>query len=267
MGYTCRQATETLSLDQATALLADTDKSVEAVLHQLAPYLPVRRPLKALDLGCAQGRTLIALAQRGYEAYGVEPWDQAREIGVELAAKENVKTIVRAGRAEAIPFDDDFFDIVLAFSVMEHVSSLQASLHEVYRVLRPGGVFYFSSASAMSPIQNEIDGFPLFSWYPDGLKQRIMRWVPKHRPELVGFTEHPAIHWWTPWKAQRELRRAGFAEVWDRWELQRRIPRSASILKKCGIPLAKKSLFFRLLGDIALPHCRYAARKAGYTHN
>jgi len=53
-----------------------------------------------------------------------------------------------------------FFDIVLAMSVKEHVQDLDKALEEIYRVLKPGGLFWFYSPSSMCPFQGEIKGFP-----------------------------------------------------------------------------------------------------------
>ncbi|HIN93775.1 MAG TPA: class I SAM-dependent methyltransferase [Alphaproteobacteria bacterium] len=126
-----------------------------------------------------------------------------------LAARFGVSFDIRGGVAEDIPFPDDHFDVVIATSVMEHVTDLEQSLSEVHRVLKPGGIFWFNSASAMRPAQDEIRGFPLFGWYPDIVKKRIMMWVKDHRPHLVGHTAVPALHWWTNRRARNCLRDGG----------------------------------------------------------
>lgn len=196
----------------------------------------------------------------GYEAYGIEPWEYARSVAMELAQRLNTEVSIYEGRAESIPFDDGFFDVVLAMSVMEHVQNLDLSLREIYRVLRRGGLFWFNSASSLCPVQQEIKGFPLFGWYPDPVKRSIMIWARDHHPALIGHTETPAIHWWTPWKANRKLREAGFSEVWDRWDLQN--AKRFSGPKRWAIELAQHVRVVRLLGDMVIPGCSFLARKA-----
>lgn len=257
-GLKC-QSTESLTLEQAELLLERSATWVEAIMLRLKPYLPNRTPLRVLDVGCAQGRSLIALAQRGYRACGVEPWDEAREVAVQLARQNSVTIDVRAGRAENIPFQDASFDVVLAMSVMEHVEDLEQSLSEINRVLCPGGLFWFNSASALCPFQQEISGFPLFGWYPDVLKRRIMLWARDNRPELIGHTETPAIHWWTPRKATRMLREAGFDKVWNRWQL--RDASEVTGLRKPVFLVARQVSLVQYLGDIAISGCSYLARK------
>jgi ubiquinone/menaquinone biosynthesis C-methylase UbiE len=47
----------------------------------------------------------------------------------------------REGVAEAIPYPDESFDVIIANNVLEHVPDPKRMLAEVHRVLRSGGVF------------------------------------------------------------------------------------------------------------------------------
>lgn len=254
-----RRSTESQSLELAQNLLEESDDWMRKLLARLGPYVPPGR-LRVLEIGAAQGRSLIALARQGHEAVGVEPWRAALEVARRLAESEGVEIDIVEGRAESLPFDDAQFDVVLAFSVIEHVIDLEASLREVNRVLKPGGIFWFSTASSLCPHQNEISRFPLFGWYPNPLKLRIMDWAKRERPHLVGYTETPAIHWFTPAKARRKLSEAGFAEVLDRWTL--RLANEAG-LRRHVLRLVKISPALRALADVAVEGCAYAARKPG----
>ena len=146
-------------------------------------------------------------------------------------------------------------------NVMEHVISLEQSLREVYRVLRSGGMFWFSATNALCPRQNEIGAFPLFGWYPDRLKRRIMLWAKQNQPDLIGFTDTPALHWWTPWMARRKLNEVGFTTVWDRWEL-RHLAENTSFSERWVLALPRRIRALRLLGDMIVKGGSYAARKA-----
>jgi SAM-dependent methyltransferase len=43
-----------------------------------------------------------------------------------------------------IPFDNEYFDTVFATEVFEHIHDLDTALKEMYRVLKPGGVLFFT---------------------------------------------------------------------------------------------------------------------------
>jgi 2-polyprenyl-6-hydroxyphenyl methylase/3-demethylubiquinone-9 3-methyltransferase len=258
-GVPTHQATEALDVEEADRQLPETQGWVDSILARLAPCLPAAEELDVLDVGAAQGRTVIAFQRRGHRAVGVEPWPDAIAAARELAGRHGTAVEIREGAAERLPFEDEQFDLVVAMSVLEHVADLSQALREVFRVLRPGGIFWFNSASSLSPRQDEIAGFPLFGWYPLPLKRRIMWWAAAHRPALVGHTKTPAVNWFTPWSARRDLRKAGFEDVWDRWDLWS--PERASGAARTMTTIAKSLPPARFVGDVLVPGCSFAARK------
>jgi len=253
------KATEAIDLDEAERRLPEAEQWTAAILRRLAPHLPANERLDVLDVGAAQGRALLALERLGHRAVGVEPWPPAIATAHELARRAGTTIVLREGAVERLPFPDEQFDVVLATSVLEHVADLGAALREIHRVLRPGGIFWFNSASSLAPRQDEIARFPLFGWYPLPLKRRVMVWAAANRPELVGGTAAPAINWFTPRSARRELRRAGFGDVWDRWALRRDDETAGA--KGTVVALAKHYRVARFVGDVLVPGCSYAARK------
>lgn len=252
------RATEIMDLEESREKLETSASWAKLVLNRLRPYLPAGK-LRILEVGAAQGRALIALSRLGHDVYGIEPYTPAIKVADMLAAAENVKIDIREGRAEKIPFDARSFDLILAFAVMEHVQDIEQSLREISRVLKPGGIFWFSSASSMCPWQFEIKGFPLFGWYPDHLKKKIMKWAADNKPEFIGYTDHPALHWWTPSNAKRRLNQAGFDQVLDRWDLH--LSEEINGWRGIATEYAKRHKFVRRLGDLMVPGCSYAARK------
>lgn len=252
-------AAEQINLEQAINRLPASREWTRAIIQRIRSIISVEQGMRVLEVGAAQGRGLVELEDQGFEAYGVEPWKPARDVASQLAKHLDLSLDVRSGSAESIPFADAYFDIVIAMGVMEHVTDLDKSLKEINRVLKPGGVFWFNSASAMCPRQDEIRGFPFFGWYPDRLKKVIMHWAKENRPHLVGHTEMPAIHWWTNSVAERRLKKAGFERVWTRWELRQENEGSKG--KQIVVEIVRRSRILQRLFDTVVAGCSYAAVK------
>jgi SAM-dependent methyltransferase len=252
-------ATEQRSFDE---ILSDLDRDkdwTEAVLSRLARLGRLPLHAKILDVGADAGGFIAACHDLGYQAVGIEPWQEARENACKLAEQMKVPIEVLSGRAESIPFGAGAFDVVHASGVIEHVLDVEQAFAEIYRVLKPGGVFWFNTASSMCPVQSEIRGFPLFGWYPDPWKRRIMNWVEDAKPHLVGFTRTPAIHWFTPSKARRLLGNTGFKHVYDRWDL--RAEGEGQGVYRLALRLIRSTTVTKTCADILVPGCSYAAVK------
>jgi SAM-dependent methyltransferase len=256
-----RHATEQMSLDTALASLPNSEAYARKVLSRLEMIRPLPpESTTVVDIGAAQGRFVIGCIRLGYRAIGIEPWAAARETAVQLSARAGVDIQILPGTAEATGLPAEQFDVVTAAAVMEHVKDAQAAFNELYRILRPGGIFWFNSGSSLSPRQEEINGFPFFGWYPDSLKQRVMSWAQKKKPHLIGYTETPAINWFTPGKVARMLRRAGFRHtIYDRWDL--RLPSEGGAAYRLALRMVKLGRLTKLVADVILPGCAFATLK------
>ncbi len=266
------KATEYRTIDEVTLNIHSAIEHTRRKLKRLNRIADFGESAYILDVGSGQGRFVAACHILGHRAIGIEPSDQALSVAKQLSEYLSVPINIIQGTCEDIPFDDETFDIVHANSVIEHVKDLDKCLSEIFRVLKPGRVFWFSSASSMCPLQNEIAGYPLFGWYPNPLKLKIMHWTKINKPELIGFTETPAINWFTPWKARHILMKHGFRKVFDRYEL-RGDDESAIDIKYLKwlvnneatynrvTRLVRNNFFIKLIADILLPGCSYAATK------
>ena len=213
-------ATERLDAEQALARVPEIEARVSTLLARIEGASRLPAGGRVLDIGAAQGLYVAEFRRRGFDAVGVDPWQGAVDAGAEIARRTELETRVVLGTAESLPFDARSFDLLIAFSVLEHVEDIDAVFAEAARVLRPGGGFYFYTTSAICPRQAEIRRFPFFPWYPDALKRRIMEWAVRERPALVNHTKTPAYHWFTAKKVGKIGGAAGFAEFYDRWDMR-----------------------------------------------
>jgi ubiquinone/menaquinone biosynthesis C-methylase UbiE len=254
-------ATEQLSLQDAVASLPISEAYARKILNRLKSIRPLPpESTRIVDIGAAQGRFVIGCSKLGYSALGIEPWAEARETAARLASLFGMNLEILPGTAEDTGLPSGEFDVVTAASVIEHVADAQAAFNEIYRILKPGGIFWFCTASSRCPRQREITGFPFFGWYPHPVKRRVMAWAVENRPALIGNTEAPAINWFTPAKARRMLRQAGFRNpVYDRWDLRQ--PSEGGVGYQLALRAVKLGAPTKLLADIALPGCAFATVK------
>lgn len=89
-----------------------------------------------LDVGCGDG-SLFERYVKTYENYnwhGIE----GNEKLADIAQKKGIK-VVSCDLNGPLPFESNFFDLILASQVIEHTHNTRAFVSELYRILAPGG--------------------------------------------------------------------------------------------------------------------------------
>ena len=92
---------------------------------------------RVLDVGCGEGQVARRVAGLGAGVVGVDP--TAGQL-VTAAARGGGVRYVRAA-AEALPIPAAVFDAVVICLTLEHLEPFEPAVHEVARVLAPGGIF------------------------------------------------------------------------------------------------------------------------------
>lgn len=100
--------------------------------------------LKILNVGCGPGRSSQYLSTYG-EVTSVEYDKDCCEFASE---KTGLKII--NGSITELPFDDNSFDLVCAFDVIEHVENDQLAVSEMKRVVKNNGVILITVPAFMS---------------------------------------------------------------------------------------------------------------------
>lgn len=106
---------------------------VQARYKQVLGQIPNSQELKILDIGCGDG-VLLSLVHQKTKAqlFGIDLDDKSLKI-----AKTKVKAKFIKSSAYQLPFNNDFFDIVIAGEVIEHLKKPEKMIAEIKRVLKP----------------------------------------------------------------------------------------------------------------------------------
>lgn len=117
--------------------------------------------MRVLDAGCGTGRNLVYLLQGGFEVFGVdesaEALAQTRQLATQLAPHLPLENF-RVEPVEKMSYPDASIDVVLSSAVLHFASDQghwQSMVGEMWRVLRPGGIFFARLASSIG-IEDQI---------------------------------------------------------------------------------------------------------------
>jgi len=98
-----------------------------------------------LDVGCGGGYMCDALARLGARMTGLDTAQGALDAARRRALETGLTLHLARGRGAALPFQDHSFDRVICTDVLVHVPDPVAVICEIARVLRPGGLLFFSA--------------------------------------------------------------------------------------------------------------------------
>ena len=173
---------------------------------------------RIVDVGCGVGEFLAFCENREIETYGME----ISSFAIEEAKKRTKTKIVQLDVSkEHWPLQDNYFDAVVVFDVLEHVISDQFILREAYRVLREGGVLFCTTPNNQGKLGKFLEHF-----MPDD---------PTH------INKKNAAGWF------KQLHDAGFHHIDIKGTIFHGMPPSPALrgkMKRYGLPVSVKPFFF-----------------------
>lgn len=124
---------------------------------------------RMLDAGCGSGRNLTYFLRGDYDVWGVDKSEgaiaQTRRLASTLGPQSTAETPdrlpwdnFRVESVERMSFADKSFDVVLSSAVLHFARDEEhwhAMINEMWRVLKPGGIFFARLASTVG-MENQV---------------------------------------------------------------------------------------------------------------
>ena len=127
---------------------------VSGLVRDSLNLLKKRKVKKVLDLCFGTGRHAIFLAENGFEVYGIDISEKGKEITEKKIKEKNLKNVyLQVADMHQIPFEDKFFDAILAIYSLAHndLEGLEQTISELERVLKPKGMLITTLISKNDP--------------------------------------------------------------------------------------------------------------------
>jgi ubiquinone/menaquinone biosynthesis C-methylase UbiE len=103
----------------------------------LKKFLKNNKVNKSLDVACGTGRLTNSLLQVSEEVYGI---DLSEEV-LNIAKQKYPQVNFTLGEVVNLPYQDNFFDLVVINGSLHHFFAMNKTFQEIYRVLKPEGKF------------------------------------------------------------------------------------------------------------------------------
>lgn len=145
---------------------------------------------RSLDVGCGEGRFCRMLKARGWDTAGIDPSTSLIGQAQRLQPDGDFKV---AG-AEQLPFDDEEFDLVVAYMSLLDIQDVRVAIAEMERVLRPNGHLLIANLTSFSTAANPDPWKPL----ADGTQAWVIDNYMDERSYWIGWGNLRVMNWHRP---------------------------------------------------------------------
>lgn len=156
--------------------------TLQIVGEQLCEALDLRAGSKVLDVAAGNGNATLAAARRWCDVTSTDYVPELLKRGRERAAAEHLTIEFREADAEALPFADSSYDVVLSTFGVMFTPDQDKAASELARVCKSGGKI------------------GLANWTPQGFIGQLFKTIGKHIAPPAGV-KSPAL-WGTPARLQ-----------------------------------------------------------------
>lgn len=173
-----------------------------------------------LDVGCGQGRFVVALGRLGAaKAIGVDINEQGLESGRNRQWAKELSSIefLRASAGD-LPFVDNYFDYVICSGVLLLMPDPKKGFDELARVTKPGGRIFLSmyGKGGLKWLTNDLFRYSICKILPFKAMEWVFKTVgvpPNKRYNILDNLYTPYTHRYTEEEISGWLEKAGFENI------------------------------------------------------
>ena len=137
------------------------DRRVDLKFSRMTSLVAGTFPAESLlDAGCGDGRFLAAIARlpgRPLRLVGCDISERILRTASDTIAREGATAEFVRANLEQLPFPDGSFDRVLSVQVIEHLLDPTLGIHELARVVKPGGMLVLSTDNSSNYVSRSLN--------------------------------------------------------------------------------------------------------------
>lgn len=144
-------------------------KSIEAGAEEFVERLDLRPGMRVLDVACGTGNLAIPAAQAGADVTGIDIAPNLIEQANARAETKGLNAVFEVGDAEALPYEDTSFDVVMTMFGAMFAPRPDVTAAELKRVCKPGGLIAMAN------------------WTPEAFTGQMFKTAAQHVPPPPGM--------------------------------------------------------------------------------
>lgn len=153
--------------DDPVALLRAESKLIAPWIHEkIKNHFSCDQKVNIADLGCGAGFISNTLAKFGHNVTGIDLSASSLDVAKKYDLTKSVN--YQIGDVMSCPLASSTFDVAVSCDVIEHIDKPRRLIEEAFRILKPGGIFFFHTFDR--------------NFMSDLIVIRLVEWLVKNTP-------------------------------------------------------------------------------------
>lgn len=160
--------------------MIDSKEEYILYLKHLFAYYFVKKEIPkgsfVLEVGCGEGYGTFLLTKEGFDVIGLDINEETINEASKKYQSKNCRFVCYDGKR--IPFDDETFDVVISFQVIEHIHDDLGFVKEIHRVLKKGGKLFLTTPNRLyrlKPNEKPRNPFHIREYAPLDLQELLKK--------------------------------------------------------------------------------------------
>ncbi|MDR9418405.1 class I SAM-dependent methyltransferase [Gracilimonas sp.] len=176
--------------------------SKEYIVPFVKEFMPNKKPLRILEIGCAEAGVLKAFTELGHQCVGIELSGSRVELARNFMQKEIQDGQIRFIIEDIYDIDpakefDELFDLVILKDVIEHIHNQERFMGELKKLIKPDGYVFFAFPPWYMPFGGHqqlannkvLNKLPYYHILPDGFYRLILKAGKETDQKIEGLLE------------------------------------------------------------------------------